>query len=331
VRTSEAEWRISTIGASNDGILTWEAARRSEVGRRAIEHNERDGRLIRLGRGVWRLRDHPFDLRCRERGALALAGPRAVLGLRSAARLHGCWAYRQSEVVEVLVERGRDHRTDLGRIAQTRWLPPSHITVVGGFRCTTLERTFFDLCGDPDDGMRLRHPVHERRMKQLYNDCVGRRGLTFTRAVAVHSTLARRGRSGTRLVRKLLQQFGPDHVPTRSDLETLFLELVRSRDLPDPMPQFVVSGPDGFVGTVDFAWPAHRLVVEVDSSWHDGPLDRLADTERDRRLAAAGYRVYRYRYGHIVLEPDRVIRELGAAMAPMAAVAAPRTGGLRSG
>jgi very-short-patch-repair endonuclease len=164
-------------------------------------------------------------------------------------------------------------------------------------------------------------------MKQLYNDCLGRRGMSFTMGVAVLSVLARRGRSGTRLVRTLLKHYGPRHVPTRSDVETLFLELTRAHDLPDPERQAVITGAEGFVGTVDFAWRDPRVVVEVDSSWHDGPVDRDEDAERDRHLLAAGYDVRRYRFGDIAFEPERVARELGAALAPIGAAAAPRTVG----
>jgi hypothetical protein len=202
----------------------------------------------------------------------------------------------------------------VGRFVETRWLPPAHTTVVDGLPVTTIARTFFDLCGDPDTELSLRHPVHERRMKQLYNDCLGRRGMTFTSEAAVLSVLARRGRSGTRLVRQLLRYFGPKHTPTRSDVETLFLELVRSYDLPEPECQAVIVGPDGFIGTVDFAWRARHVVVEVDSSWHDGPLDQEADALRDARLAAAGLVVKRYRYGDIALDPRSVARELAAIL-----------------
>ena len=267
-----------------------------------------------LGKGVDRLHDHPFDRLSRYSAALALAGPGSVVGLRSAARLHGCWAHRDTAAVEVLGPRGRDHRLSVGRFVETRWLPPTHVTVVDGFPVTTLARTFFDLCGDPEPGLHLRHAVHERRMKQLYNDCVGRRGLSFATEAAVLATLARRGRRGTRLVRELLLYFGPSHTPTRSDVETLFFELVRHHGLPDPERQVVIADDQGFIGTVDFAWRSQRLIVEVDSSWHDGPLDQAGDAERDRRLRAVGFTVRRYRYAQIVADPGAITRELAAIL-----------------
>jgi hypothetical protein len=164
-------------------------------------------------------------------------------------------------------------------------------------------------------------------MKQLYNDCLGRRGMTFTMAVAVLSVLARRGRRGTRLVRQLLKHFGPRHKPTKSDVESLFFELTRDHGLPDPVPQADINGPDGWIGTVDFAWRHAWLLIEVDSSWHDGPVDIEDDAERDRRLRAAGYQVKRYRFGEIAFKPERVARELAAILAGYPTEIAARTVG----
>ncbi len=281
------------------------------------------GILVSLGRGVDKLRDHPFDLTSRYQAALDIAGDSAVLGLRSAARLHGFYAYRSSEAVEVLVPRGSDHRTACGRLIQTRRLLPEHVTEVDGFRATTMERTFFDLCGDPDPGLRLSSVYHRRRMEAVYNDALGRRGMTFTQEAAVFSVMARRGRSGTRLGRAILERFGPEHQPTMSDTETLFLHLIEAYGLPTPRCQVAISGPDGWVATVDFLFEPAKHVVEVDSSWHDGPLDRERDAHHDQRLIEAGYSVARYRYGDLVRTPVAVAHQLEAAVGPMCQVPPP--------
>ena len=125
--------------------------------------------------------------------------------------------------------------------------------------------------------------------------------------------LARRGRAGTRLVRRILKELGPTYQPTDSDTEHLFLELVHAYGLPEPEKQVPISDAKGWIGTVDFLWRRATHIVEVDSTWHDGPLDEEADDERDRRYVAAGYTVARYRYGRLVGDPSGVARELGAA------------------
>lgn len=319
VHMTASENRVAAIGAGADGIVTVADARLAGVTRGTLAAMRSRGLLRKVGRGVDRLRDHPPTWRSRCRATLAIGGPDAVLGLRSAGRLHGFYAYRNRDDVEVLVPRGSDHRTPEGRLAETRWLPASHITVVDGFPVTTVARTFFDLCGDPDFGFRVSHPVHERAMARVYNDAIGRRGLTFTQEAAVLLVMARRGRNGTQLVRSLLKRFGPRYTPTASDTETLFYELVHAAGLPEPEKQVALSDVRGFIGVVDFLWREARLVVEVDSSWHDGPLDREVDEERDRRLVEAGYVVRRYRYGSLIVQTDRIARELAAIVQPCAA------------
>jgi very-short-patch-repair endonuclease len=308
---SAVERAVADLGARRHGIVRgdllddvrdWEMA---ELRRRGI--------AVPLGRGVDRLRDHPFDFSSRCRAAIDLAEPGAVLGLRTAARLHGCYSYRNVDVVEVLVPRGGDHRNALARTVETRSLPAAHVTEIDGLPVTTLARTFFDLCGDPDGGMSVRHPAHRKRMARLYNDAVARRGLTFTQEAAVLLVLAKRGRSGTRLVRELLLEFGPSYKPTRSDTESLFVEFIHAYGLPEPERQVVIDDGHGFIVTVDFAWRSAWLVVEIDSSWHDGPLDEAADEERDRRLRAAGYTVLRFRYGDLIGRPAAVARQLAVA------------------
>jgi very-short-patch-repair endonuclease len=306
---SRPEEIVAAIGAGNDGIVSVAP----ELTPWARSRLRRRGLLVPVGRGVDRLRDHPLTWRTRCRAALALAGNGAVLGLRSAARLHRLYAYRDTEAVEVLAPRGGEHRT-AGRLVETRWLPEAHVTVIDGLPCTTLARTFFDLCGDPDFGLPVAHPAHERAMVRVYNDALGRRGLTFTQEAAVLLVMARRGRAGTQLVRELLARFGPQHRPTMSDTETLFLELVHAGALPEPEKQVALADERGFIGVVDFLWREARVVVEVDSSWHDGPLDREVDASRDRRLVAAGYVVIRYRYGDIVTDAARVLRELAVVV-----------------
>jgi very-short-patch-repair endonuclease len=313
VLSRHAEAIVAAEGASRRGIVRACAVCALGVTRDDLDRLRDRGVIESLARGLDRLRDRPFDWESRCQATLDLAGDGSVLALRSAGRIHGAYTYRDADAVEVLIARGRDHRSSVGRIVQTRVLPPSHITCTNGFPVTTMARTFFDLCGDPDPGVRYQHPYHERRMRQVYNDALGRRGMTFFQEAAVLAVTARRGRRGTTLARNTLLHYGPKHEPTRSDSETLFLELVRAYDLPEPERQVAMTDEHGFIGTVDFLWPRARHVVEVDSRWHDGPIDEEEDLQRDERLRRAGYTVDRYRYGDIVRRPTAVAHEVGAA------------------
>lgn len=308
----EAERVAAGIGAEHDGIVVSAALRAAGVDRYAEARLRRRGVLVELHQHVMKLRDHPWTWRTTCRAALECAGPTAALGLRTAARSHGFYRYQAATVVEVVVLRGGSQRTLAGtRLVRTRALPAGHVVDVEGLRTTSIARTFFDLCGDPDHGLPVAHPYHERQMARVYNDALARRGLRFVHEVAVLTTMAQRGRAGTVLVRQLLDAYGPSYEPTRSELESAFVELVDEHGLPTPEKQVTMSDEEGFIGVVDFAWPDARVVVEIDSRWHDGPLETADDRERDRRLARLGYTVRRYRYGHVVMAPHAVAAELG--------------------
>ena len=67
---------------------------------------------------------------------------------------------------------------------------------------------------------------------------------------------------------------------------------------------------------VDFKWPEHRLVVEVDGPHHQRARVKRDDAARDRILRAAGYRVLRFTDEDVYDRTDAVIRRTVAALAP---------------
>jgi very-short-patch-repair endonuclease len=66
----------------------------------------------------------------------------------------------------------------------------------------------------------------------------------------------------------------------------------------------------------DLWWPALRLVIEADSrEWHDDPLARHEDAERQAELEAAGERVIRVTSAQM-RRPRQVLARLRAAGVP---------------
>jgi very-short-patch-repair endonuclease len=161
------------------------------------------------------------------------------------------------------------------------------------------------------------------------NDALARRGMTLSQLAAVRAAIGRRGRSGSALMRRLFLNLGPDYVPTTSEGESLVIELIEELGLLDPERQVPMSDHTGWIMNVDFFWPTHMLVLEVDSTWHDGPLDRKMDREQQQRLEAAGYEVWRWPYKRLVLHTARFGRQLterlqlGTAIDPMTAIRVP--------
>lgn len=107
-------------------------------------------------------------------------------------------------------------------------------------------------------------------------------------------------------------------VPTRSELEDATLDLLLRGGLahPDVNVALVLAGRRV---VPDFRWPAQRLVVEADSVvWHENPLAREGDAERQALLEAHGERVVRVTWEQVVARPRQTLARLTDAGAPAA-------------
>ncbi len=125
---------------------------------------------------------------------------------------------------------------------------------------------------------------------------------------AVPARLARRARRQAEMLGLPLGEIPTDG--TGSDLERDFLRLCRRHAL--PLPEVNVR-----VGrwTVDFLWPACRLVVETDGYlYHRGAVAFEDDRERDLGLRVLGYDVLRFTGRHVSAEPERVAALVGEAL-----------------
>jgi very-short-patch-repair endonuclease len=332
VNAREVDAWLDSYAAAHAGIISVDSAHQAGVTEKALRHRIGNGRLRPVAKGVLAMRCHAPSWQGQLWTALLEAGDGAVAGLRSAGRLHSLWRYRTNESVEIVVRRGGNHRCATGRLVETSLLDPGDVVVVDGLPCTSLARTIFDLLGDPDH-RPLRSDAamqwHEDRMMAVVNDAMRHHGLTVLVELVVLASIGRRGRSGTALTRKIFTNLGADYVPDESQVESVFSALLTRSSLPAPVRQLEISDAVGFIGRVDFAWPELMLIVEIDSSFHDGPLDRRADAVRDARLRALGYDVIRLRWTDLVTSPDAVLRRLRRAARRLEPAVNPAPSGAR--
>jgi hypothetical protein len=104
--------------------------------------------------------------------------------------------------------------------------------------------------------------------------------------------------------------------PTRSVLEDVVLDLVLRGGLepPDVNVPLILSGRRVIP---DFRWPRARLIVEADGAkWHDNPLAREDDAERQALLEAHGERIVRVTWRQAIERPAETLARLRAAGAP---------------
>jgi very-short-patch-repair endonuclease len=202
-----------------------------------------------------------------------------VLSHRSAGALWGLrpWNGR----IEITIPWKKSQRNGL-RLHRAV-LAEDEITIEQGIPVTTPARTQLDLAGALQRH-QLQQAINEAERLRLDGPQPNR-----------HPT--KRGTANLRTVAP------PTH--TKSDLEAAFHTFLNDRRFPTPQTNTFIEGIE-----VDCAWPASKLVVELDSwEYHRTRHEFENDRKRDRRLVAAGWRVIRVTWEDL-REPGRLAAEL---------------------
>ena len=223
------------------------------------------------------------------------AGAGAAVSHESAAAL---WRLPGFSPGPLHVSRTRG-RSTLATVHRTH-VPETHVRLFERIPVTSPSRTIFDLAG----------VLHPGRTERALDSALAR-GLTSIESLhRVTEELARQGRPGSSVMRRLLAGRDSNYVPPESNLEARFQVVAKRAGLHNLLQQREVGG-DDWVGRVDFLDPEKRLVVEVDSDLHHSSmLDEAADARRDAALADAGYTVVRINEHDLWHRPDQVVRRL---------------------
>ena len=97
---------------------------------------------------------------------------------------------------------------------------------------------------------------------------------------------------------------------TRSDLESLFLDICARYGIPHPEVNVKLGR-----WTVDFLWRSHKVVVETDFwSYHRGSVAFHDDHAQELDLRSAGYAVLRYSDRELEKESARVADDVSQAL-----------------
>jgi very-short-patch-repair endonuclease len=185
-------------------------------------------------------------------------------------------------------------------VVTNRWLPDRHgirfhsaglasedVTTKDGIAVTSLARTFLDAASVEDD-LALRR-LYERAERLRILD---------TRPIYELLTRCASHRGAARL-RALLDYDPTAAADALSELERLYLDLLREAGLPEPQVNVLVSG-----HLVDCYWPQFDLVVELDGFEFHGDRDAF---ERDRaklaNLKAADHQAVQFTYRQVTRAP----------------------------
>ncbi|MGZ4690617.1 MAG: endonuclease domain-containing protein [Acidimicrobiia bacterium] len=128
---------------------------------------------------------------------------------------------------------------------------------------------------------------------------IGRKLATLAEVRAAMDAVARKGRAGVGVIRRLLTERGD--APGGTVLETRMSALLRTNGVPTPIAQHTVLDEHGqFVGCVDFAYPEVRYAIEVDGyEFHSGLREFGHDRVRQNDLVDLGWTVHRFTWSEV--------------------------------
>jgi very-short-patch-repair endonuclease len=291
--------RIAALAAQQHGVVALGQLAALGLGPSGASRRVRAGRLHRLHPAVFAVGHPAIGQRGRWMAAVLACGPGAVLSHASAAQAWGLLA-SSGPISEVIVpgRGGRAGRPGV-RVHRPVRLDASDRAEVDGVPVTGPNRVLFDLAPRMAARPLARAFARADQLELLDVRVV-------ERLLASHPR-----RAGTPKLRALV---GTPIRPTRSELETRFLELLAAHRLPRPQVNVVVGAYE-----VDALWPEHGVIVEADGWEHHG--DRVAfraDRARDRHLAASGFVVVRVTHRDVVETPAATAGELRAVLAAAA-------------
>ena len=277
------------LAGAQHGVVSRDQLLEAGLSAEAIKHRTRTGRLHPMARGIYAV-GRPELSRLGEMMVAVLAlGPGGVVSHATAAEL---WAVRRGvHPLEISLPTSSGRRR-AGVVVHHRRGLADEVTRHCGVPVTSLPLTLID--------MALRWSP--RQLEAAVNQADA---LDLLDPVAMRKALTRfKGQPGVRPLRRLLDEH--TFRLTDSELERLFLRLVRRAQLPLPATQRYASS-----WRVDFIWQELGLVVETDSlRYHRTPSQQNRDYRRDHAHRLNGLIPLRFTHFQVRHQSDYVLRVL---------------------
>jgi very-short-patch-repair endonuclease len=293
---------VIDFAKANSGIVTSREASALGLGRSTLSRRVKDGVLARIAPGVFALPgtasrpDITLRAACRSLGA--------VVSHESAAIQHGMRPVHQRSLSVTVSHRTTHSYVGLTLHQSTDLLEP-HVTHIEGLPVTTPPRTVIDLA----------KTTAERQLGRILDNALAAGTVSFDELTDLFGSLARRGKTGTTKLRRLIEDRSAGMHAPESELEARLIELLDSAGLPAPESQFRAPWLLPINGRVDFAYRSEKLVIEADGrKWHSQHQAFERDRLRDNTAQLAGWRVLRFTWRMIHDDPASVVSTVRQAL-----------------
>ena len=270
---------------------------------RAIKVRLNTGRWLELHDAVYSIAGAPDTWDQRHLAACMAVGPGAAVSHRSAAAIHGLWS-RRGDLTEITVPRDTSPELDGVTVHRLADLTERWTTTVNGLIVTSPARTLVDVGAVMTIG----------NVGRMLDRAIGTRVLTLREAEFARMAVARRGRSGAGVVRRLLAE-RMDGPVAESTLQARMVTLLQRHAVPLPVLEHtILDGRGGFVGRVDFAYPEIKYAIEVDGfAAHTGLREFRHDRVRQNEIVDLGWLVHRFTWSEVDALSQRVAARVRAA------------------
>jgi len=299
--------RVAARAARQHGRVRFDQLVECGLDDAAVARRVAKGQLHRVHTGVYAVGHPGGSQNARIMAAVLAGGEGAVASHWASAALHGFIRW-DGRLIDVTV-RGRGGRSRPGiRVHRPRSLDPRDVTRVHAIPTTTAARALLEIAPRLSD----------RRLKRAVRQAQAERRATVRQIADVL-----RRANGWPGTARLAAVIATGAAPTASGHEDIVLDLVLDAGFAHPdVNQRLRVGDASYYP--DLRWAAERLILEIDSAWHDGPLANDLDADRQADLEAAGEHVLRTTVEQAIRAPTQLVRRLKAAGAPYAGASAGR-------
>ncbi len=290
--------RAARIAARQHGCIALGQLEACGIDNDGARVRVRNGRLHRIHQGVYAVGHTALTLDARFTAAVLAGGRRANLSHWASVALAGLVRWDLNRDIDVTVRGSAPRRRPGIRFHRARSLDPRDTTRIHGIPTTTPARALLQIAPQLSDA-RLKRLVRQALAEQLTN------------VRQIEETIGRA--NGHRATKRLAALIADGPAPTRSTHEDIVLDLLLRAGFERPQ---VNERYRATPYRPDIRWPTQRLILEIDSPWHDGRLAQELDAERQAELEAAGERILRTTLEQATQRPRQLVARLIAAGAP---------------
>lgn len=296
------DYELGQLAASQAGYLGHDQVIERGMTPNAIRWRLERHIWIPISKGLYRVDGMTGDYRGLLRGAAAVL-PEATVSHESAAELHEIPYVSRAKAV-VTVHAGTTHDFPDVTIHRSIDLLPHHQMEVDGLSTTTPARTLNDLPA----------VLRPKQMAMVLDESLAAKIASIAEVDSVFHEVARRGRTGSALMRSLLRERIGSDLIAATRIERVGMRVFEDGGLPRPVFQY--PAPWDPIRRIDFAWPHFCVGCECDSRrWHTRLNDFQSDRHRDNLALTYNWRIYRFTWDDFRQRPHMVVARLKAALA----------------